>query len=514
MTPNPLLARLPRPLALALSSVLLVLGVVALGRASTGQTTAAADSERTPLERALAAVDAGRIGIDLDFIASDALAGRDSPSPGLRIAARYIRARLQRLGISPGAPEESYFYEYELVASPLDVEGCRLEVNGSGRSLSFSAGRDYFFGSGNAGYELDRKAEAVWCGLGRREDYVPDARGKWAVCLDVGQPTDALVRTAYAASVAGLIVIPSADYSGDPYPQRFAGQLATARMGRVSYPGSAVNTNRVSRLYLTRERGLELLGLSAALPAGVEPADWTPEVGQDLGLDVNELRRLVADGGRVTMENVCGFWPGSHPVKSKEVVIVSAHYDHVGTDGDDIFNGADDNGTGTCGLMALAEALTAHGPLERSILLIWVSAEEKGLLGSRAWSDNPWLPEGCRPVANINIDMIGRNAADQLLYTPTEELAQYYNDLAQVTEKLAPLEGFTDLGSADAYYFRSDQANFERLGIPVMFLFTDIHGDYHQPTDTPDKIDTDKVRRVVRTVVRMLVELDDKDLRR
>ena len=108
--------------------------------------------------------------------------------------------------------------------------------------------------------------------------------------------------------------------------------------------------------------------------------------------------------------------------------------------------------------------------------------------------------------------MIGRNASDYLLITPTSALPQY-NDLVRMAEANAPQEGFPKLGSCDEYWARSDQKSFsDALGIPVMFLFSDVHEDYHQPTDTPDKIDYDKIRRVARLVVRMLADLQGDEL--
>ena len=214
----------------------------------------------------------------------------------------------------------------------------------------------------------------------------------------------------------------------------------------------------------------------------------------------------------VVLENVCGLWPGSDPVLRNEVIIVSAHYDHVGTVGDDIYNGADDNGSGTTGLLAIAEALATHGPLRRSVLLLWVSGEERGLLGSEAWTKNPWLPEGMRAVCDLNIDMIGRNAPDEIGVTPTQARAEY-NRLTQLVEEHLAEEGFTKLNSADEYWGRSDHANFSsNMDLPVAFLFSDVHEDYHKPTDTPDKIDYDKVRRVCRLVVRMLADLQEDEL--
>jgi Zn-dependent M28 family amino/carboxypeptidase len=212
---------------------------------------------------------------------------------------------------------------------------------------------------------------------------------------------------------------------------------------------------------------------------------------------------------QVTLENVCGFWRGSDPDLADEVIVISAHYDHVGIRNGEIHNGADDNGSGTTGLLALSEALTTYGKLRRSVLVMWVSGEEKGLWGSKAWTLNPWLPEGCRAVANINIDMVGRNDADKLMVTPTRN-HEAYNGLTKLAERLAPLEGFPALGDADDYYQRSDHYNFKKnLDIPVAFLFSDLHEDYHKPTDTPDKIDCDKIRRVARLVLRMLDGMQD-----
>lgn len=235
-----------------------------------------------------------------------------------------------------------------------------------------------------------------------------------------------------------------------------------------------------------------------------------PAVGTPLGLRLSDVR---AGSGTIALENVCALWPGSDARLSKEILVVSAHYDHEGVRNGVVYPGADDNGSGSMGLLALAEALVEHGPLRRTVLLMWVSGEEKGLWGSDAWTRAPLLAAGHRVVADINIDMIGRNAPDKLLITPTRALKKEYNGLTRLAEALAPLEGFPVLGSADAYWRRSDHMNFaDHLGVPVTFLFSDVHEDYHKPTDTPDKIDYDKVRRVTRLVLRMLAGLQADEL--
>jgi Zn-dependent M28 family amino/carboxypeptidase len=249
------------------------------------------------------------------------------------------------------------------------------------------------------------------------------------------------------------------------------------------------------------DSGPTLASLSLASRVAGELLGPSPKAGSRLGARLRERRaRLPVE--RIELENVAGLWPGSD--LAQEVVILSAHYDHEGIRDGEVYNGADDNGSGTCALLAVAEALQRYGPLRRSVLLLWVSGEEKGLLGSQAWAKEPTLPEGYRAVCNLNIDMVGRNAPDKLLITPTRELPQY-NGLTRLAEALSPLEGFPVLGGADDYWDRSDQASFaEHLRIPVAFLFSDVHEDYHRPTDDAEKIDCDKIRRVARLVLRML----------
>jgi Zn-dependent M28 family amino/carboxypeptidase len=127
--------------------------------------------------------------------------------------------------------------------------------------------------------------------------------------------------------------------------------------------------------------------------------------------------------------------------------------------------------------------------------------------GSRFFVEQPWFPDGAQPVADLNLDMVGRNAGNQLLVSPFAAGSRGYGGLARRIAAIAPEEGFDHLASADGYYERSDQANFAKLGIPVAFLFSDVHPDYHEPTDDVEKIDGDKLRRVARLVVKTLVEL-------
>ena len=453
------------------------------------------------LEPALDTLSAAEIRADLFFFADAELRGRDTPSLEQRVAARFLRARLERLGVPPGAGA-SYFHEYPLLRRRIDPERTRLFVSGARGALEFVFGRDHFFPTSADINALEREGEAVWCGTGEHDDFERgEARGRFAVCLASELSPRRRARYAGEAGALGLIVLPDPRRGADPAREECARTTVHALKGLSDR--SFEPEPFFPQAYLSLEAGrrfLEAAGFGAALPP----------LGAALGLHVRDVR---AGSGPIALENVCGLWPGSDAKLAREVLIVSAHYDHEGVRDGKVYPGADDNGSGSMGLLALAEALVEYGPLRRSVLLLWVSGEEKGLWGSEAWTKSPLLPAGHRAVADINIDMIGRNEPDKLLITPTRTLAEY-NGLTRLAESLAPLEGFPLLGSADDYWKRSDHVNFaDNLGIPVPFLFSDVHEDYHRPSDTPDKIDYDKVRRVMRLVLRMLDGLQADELR-
>ncbi|WP_226064549.1 M28 family metallopeptidase [Kaistella polysaccharea] len=198
-------------------------------------------------------------------------------------------------------------------------------------------------------------------------------------------------------------------------------------------------------------------------------------------------------------ENILAFIEGTE--KPNEVIVVSAHYDHVGMKDGEIYNGADDDGSGTVALLEMAEAFQmakkdGNGP-RRSILFLHVTGEEHGLLGSKYYADNPIFPMA-NTVADLNIDMIGRcdaaNCGKDYVYVIGSEMLS--SELKKINEhannetvKLELNYKYDDPNDKDRLYYRSDHYNFAKNGIPVAFFFDGIHEDYHKPTDTPDKID-------------------------
>ncbi len=205
---------------------------------------------------------------------------------------------------------------------------------------------------------------------------------------------------------------------------------------------------------------------------------------------------------KITSENVLAFIEGSE--KPEEVLVISAHLDHVGVQDGKIYNGADDDGSGTIALVEIAEAFKQAkedglGP-KRSILFLHVTAEEIGLQGSRYYSENPVYPLA-NTIANLNVDMIGRIdpkrevESNYVYLIGSDMLSQDLHDMsekANTTYKNLDLD-YTYNGKDDPnrFYYRSDHYNFAKNNIPVIFYFNGTHADYHQPTDTPDKIEYD-----------------------
>ncbi len=221
---------------------------------------------------------------------------------------------------------------------------------------------------------------------------------------------------------------------------------------------------------------------------------------------LNELRvKFKYAAKKVSKEdrNVIGLFPGTDPEKAKEVVIYSAHYDHVGVDEKgEIFNGSDDNASGTSALLEIAEAFGDGPRPARSVAFLWVSGEEKGLLGSHWFSDHMTLPDGYKIVADINLDMVSRNDGKTIGITPSDRHADY-STLIPAAQAAAKEEGLTTKFDADAFYFRTDSYNFARKGIPVIFFFCGVHEDYHRATDDVAKADFEKAARVARAAYRL-----------
>ncbi|HSH46870.1 MAG TPA: M20/M25/M40 family metallo-hydrolase, partial [Longimicrobiales bacterium] len=383
------------------------------------------------LQAALAGISAADVHRRIGVLAHDSMRGRDTPSPELEQVARWIADEFRRFGLRPGAGNGEWIQHYPYPLEGLDPYGARFDIaSGGTHSLEYGASFYVRPGSGPAaGADDPVTVPVTWMGDWIRDG--ADLEGRAALLRLAGTPEDA----------RGGYRFPSETRARVSEAVDAAGQAGAAAV--VFVLESALTPRQVAALAETEAAPRRALGGRAA-------ADPTPPVffitreaahrlfragGMDAGEELRRVRverpapldgvslRLAAPMARLDDQrapNVVGLLPGSDPELRDTYVVLTAHMDHIGVgapdaSGDSIYNGADDDASGTSALLEVAEAFAALGERpRRSLLFVAVSGEEKGLLGSRWFSDHPTVPEDDM-VANLNMDMVGRNAPDSIV---------------------------------------------------------------------------------------------------
>jgi Zn-dependent M28 family amino/carboxypeptidase len=434
----------------------------------------------------------------IGFLASDALEGRDTPSRGLETAAAYIASEFHSAGLHPAGENGTYLQRWPYVTRALDVSAVRFDVQAGGQTRSLAYSSDFYAAGGQ---RASFAGGMVFAG-----NAIPsaDVRGNTlrdrAVIItspsgNVQEQGRAINRARASADSAGaaalIVVLPPAATTEDIAE----GAASTERAGRgvPSMPVFYVRNDVARSLFQSSKLDFAALTGTGTTQRLVPLAGVTAQLGG--GLAETEHRP----------PNVAGMLRGSDPELRDTYVVFSAHIDHTGIcrpgAADPICNGADDDASGTSAIMELAEAfaMLPTAP-RRSIIFLGVSGEEKGLLGSSYYADHPTVPIESI-VANINIDMIGRNDPDSVV-----AIGKTYSTLGPLLEQINSrhpelrMTTSDDLWPEQRFFFRSDHFNFARREVPAIFFFTGVHEDYHQPSDTVDKIDLDKITRITRLI--------------
>jgi hypothetical protein len=456
------------------------------------------------------------LSADLHLLANDSLEGRDTGKDGQRKAARYIRERFMAFGIPPVPVDvgvmDGYYQPFEL----LEERSGSISITNGDRTLSFLKELLYF----NEGMTSDRTLrELVYMGDGAALTNAKGMKGKVALIQEPGTGSTLMM-------LAGLKTKATAATNAEVEILL----VATSRMSElVEQMGHYVSGSRM-RLLADVPRGPKAQGVQVIF---VDAAALDPLLGRNtlatLGkrkpgrkVPVNMTVKHQPLGGRVTSENVLGYIEGGD--KKEELIVISAHYDHIGVEHGEVYNGADDDGSGTVALLAIAKAFAeakanGHGP-RRSVLVMPVSGEEKGLLGSKHYSEFPVFPLE-KTVANLNIDMIGRvdsahaGKAPYVYVIGSDRLStelHEINEAANRTYTRMELDyTFNAPNDPNRFYYRSDHYNFARKGVPAIFFFSGVHEDYHKPTDTVDKILFDLVHQRTLLVFHTAWELANRE---
>lgn len=474
-------------------------------------------------------LEAARLGIashelarHLRFLASDEMRGRDTATPEAEQAAEYLARSLKEFGLAPaGARTDAgrqYLSPFPLLRTQIDLDSTsvelRVQLGEVVRTVHLTGARDFVFST--RGLRADTwDGGMVFVGAGTDEDYEGiDATGKFALVMERESSgegnrrrgrfagTRALRRAAEEAGALGLLVIHA----------KSSDQSFRQTLPWLANPGQSARLQLDDEGDEVRDRGLPSLYLENAA------RDFLLDAGFELdpserGLLEGATARFTLGGSveRVRGNNVVGLLTGADDALAREVIVISAHYDHVGVHRNgDVYNGADDNASGTSAVLEIAQAF-AEGPRpRRSVVFLWVSGEEKGLLGSRWWVDHPTLDDGYEIVGNVNLDMVGRNDPGEVSICPSPD-HESHSTLARIAADLAKDESLTAKFDADQYFRRTDSYNFARKGIPIVFFHSGDHSDYHRTSDTVDKIDFDKATRIARVAYRVAFEAANAD---
>ena len=453
----------------------------------------------------------------VEFLAADSLMGRNTPGPGLDRAAGYLAEQFKAAGLRP--VKDSYFQQVPLNRILLGDSNSVLLTGPDGtiRRLVF---KDDFMP-----FEMtaDKKVSGgiVFAGYGIRapdigyDDYAGiDARGKIVVALKSGPrlydpespfyfkrdlpyiKTAEKVRHAIERGAAGLLLINNPNETGIFKPIGFPWPELSKGLSSESVPITlaASEKKKIPVVHVGEEAARLLFGDMCRFKETAQRIDST--LSPD-SFPIRGARAEIRTSTRVerfATQNVVGWWPGRD---KNEIVVIGAHYDHVppvrATAGEDsIQNGADDNASGTAGMVLVARAFARSGQRpKRSIVFIAFAGEEKGLWGSEHYTDSALWPLS-RTAAYLNLDMIGRNARDSLKIGGRRHSPDLYELVLEENRGIGmhvePLK--------DSEQGGSDHVPFDRKKIPNVFFHTGTHDDLHKPSDSADKIDYEKLASV------------------
>lgn len=466
-------------------------------------------------------ITAPEIVSHVKYLASEELAGRGSGTSGNDQAADYLAERFRAVGLKPAGERGSYFQTFPVFTGVELGENNKITFRGD-REEALQPGEHFLpLGFSKNGFAY---ASVVFAGYGISkpdlgwDDYKRvDVKGKVVIVLrhtpDMDEdgkfgPYAALtykVMTAREKGAAGILLVtgPLGDHpvffaaeqqQGNADPKRPKIPLGSASSD-AGIPAAIVRPEFVERLL---EPTGKTLKDAQMLMAHGTPSSFTIP-GARIGMRINVLRKTAPT------RNVIGYLEGSDPKLKNEVVVIGAHYDHLGMGNEHslaessepaVHHGADDNASGTAAVLELSQYLAAHRQkLGRSVLFMGFSGEELGLLGSNYWVKHPTIPLE-RVIAMINLDMVGRmsNNTCHVIGAPSSPIwSRLLNEANQSLGLRLRTDGGTPLGG-------SDHQSFVVKDIPVLFFFTGVHADYHRPSDTWDKLNAEGTAQICRVV--------------
>lgn len=447
----------------------------------------------------------------LTIVAADDMEGRETATPGQKKAAAYIESQFKKIGLKPGngnSYQQAFpVYQDELKSASLSLYNFNYEYN-----THFTANLS---NSVNGTWNINNIAYVAY-GISdkERDDYKNvDVKGKWVLLLDIS-PADmdkgeshmpattrgalaGKVRTAMQKGAIGVLAVSKTFLSDKRTPSLNIGNMYMKK-------GETGSSNAIPVLSISYQAAASILTKNIA--------NYTALKNVETGIyDTNATVAINKTTNTLESTNVVGILEGTD--KKDEYVVLTAHYDHLGKRGDVIYNGADDDGSGTVSVIEMAEAFAeakkkGKGP-RRTIVFMTVSGEEKGLWGSEYYGDHPLFPLE-KTTVNLNTDMVGRidpsYKGDSLNYVYVIGEDKLSSDLLKISDsinqhiKMELDRRYNDPKDPNRFYYRSDHYNFAKKGVPIIFYFNGVHKDYHRESDTVEKINFDVMEKRVRLI--------------
>jgi len=501
-----------------------------------------AQAQKTGLQ----SINADDLKMHLQFLSSDELGGRDTGEPGLQVAARYLAVQAQHLGLEAIDADKDFLQPYFIREKAYDRETSHTTITVAD-SVTKANRESFYMFPAPQGDQTVIEGEVVFAGYGIKDEEnnyndfenidITDKvvlimnrapmneegteaqfdNNKWSSMQNFQYKLPYI----YSQKPRAVLVVmdPKSGMQSiedvNPAVARYLGESRELKpdvedsAGQGARPGMVLIHRSVADLLLEAS-GKSLKDLQLAIDQNLAPQSFLLE---DTRVRI-ELNMTTKD---LEVYNVFGLIEGSDPVLKDEVVIYMAHYDHVGTDGNGgVFNGADDNASGSVALIEIAEAFMKEKKRpKRSIGILWVSAEEIGLFGSQYFADHPLVAQE-NIAAAINLDMLGRTKMEEDLKSKTSGLTIQGGDSVKVIGGLQSkvlmdinnrtledmgLVGnyiYNDINHPERSFYRSDHINFARKDIPVLFYSTGIHRDYHMLTDVEERIDYERFLKMTR----------------
>jgi Zn-dependent M28 family amino/carboxypeptidase len=475
------------------------------------------------------------------------------------LTAKFIAMQLSRWGFKPAGDNGTFFQKIALRREGINASSASVDINGQ----KFAYGEDFIRVSGNSsgtisapivyvgsggwmvkskninpyeGIDVKGKLIAVYSeSEAGGQNLVPPPAGVTTADLSGQRGTDWADAVTYARAngAAGVIILPS------KFIRENWGAIRQSMSGRsrltvekFAQPAAQANAS-------TAASGMPSVFLASTKIADTlfngesgNPTSGTVTNSFDLNANKKISFNISTQPETVWTQNVVAIWDGSDSILKNEMVAVGAHYDHVGVNqnapgADKIYNGADDDGSGTTGVLAMAEALAKSKQRpKRSILFVWHAGEEKGLWGAQYFVTYPTV-DLRNVIAQLNIDMIGRSRKADDTNPKNKDLSgenevyvigsnmmstQLGNVTNSVNKSFLNLNynfKYDDPKDPNRFFFRSDHFHYAVKGIPIVFWFSGVHEDYHQPGDHADKIDYQKMEKITRTIFLTMWELAD-----